>query len=143
MYYRKRKRPQFNTDDLVKQFMDKGGEVKTVSPVFGVDKEFDKKLSTFYQSVKWRGARDYVFAHNPNECAYCGTVDKLQIDHIRPLRHNWDLRLVIDNLQILCEDCNYKKGSNPDYRYHSGCIAERKRILAKEAASETQETVKP
>ena len=78
MYYRKRKRPQFNTDDLVKQFMDKGGEVKTVSPVFGVDKEFDKKLSTFYQSVKWRGARDYVFAHNPNECAYCGTVDKLQ-----------------------------------------------------------------
>lgn len=142
VYYRKRRRHKFNTNNLVKQFMNNGGEIKAISPVFGVDKEFDKILNKFYQSTEWREARGYVFAHHSNECAYCGSIEKLQVDHIRPLRHNWELRLVIDNLQILCEDCNYKKGSNPDYRYHSGCIAERKRILAKEATSDTQETTK-
>jgi hypothetical protein len=118
MYYRKRKRPNFNTNDLVEQFMNKGGEIKTVSPVFGVDKNFDKTLAKFYQSSEWREARDYIFAHTKNECAYCGSTEKLQIDHIKPLRHYWDLRTSPENLQILCEDCNYAKGSKSDYDYH-------------------------
>ena len=132
MYYRKRKRPKFTTNDLVKQFMNKGGEITAISPVFGVDKQFDKTLATFYQSVEWREARGYVFAHNPNECAYCGAVEKLQIDHVRPLRHNWDLRLSIDNLQILCEECNYAKGSNSDYQYHVYQLERRKWMLSDE-----------
>ena len=142
MYYRKRKRPRFNTNDLVNQFMNTGGEVTAVSPVFGVNKEFDKTLNKFYQSIEWREARGYVFAHNPNECAYCGSIEKLQIDHIRPLRHYWELRLTIENLQILCEDCNYAKGSNADYRYHLGCITERKRILGEESKKSIAEKTK-
>ena len=118
MYYRKRKIPKFNTDELVKKFMDGGGEVTAVAPAFGVDKQFDKNLAKFYQSAEWREARAYVLAHTKNECAYCGSEEKLQVDHIRPLRHYWDIRSSPDNLQILCEDCNYAKGSNSDYDYH-------------------------
>ena len=118
MYYRKRKRPKFNANDLVQQFMNKGGEIKVVSPVFGVDKNFDRTLAKFYQSNEWSETRGYIFAHTKNECAYCGSVEKLQIDHIQPLRYYWDLRTSPENLQILCEDCNYAKGSTSDHNYH-------------------------
>jgi len=118
MYYRKRKRPKFNTNDLVKQFMHNGGEIKKVPTAFGVDKNFDDTLDVFYRSNEWAEARGYIFAHTKNECAYCGSIENLQIDHIQPLRYYWDLRTSLENLQILCEDCNYAKGSNSDYNYH-------------------------
>jgi hypothetical protein len=121
MYQRKRKRQKFNIADdlaLAQQFMNKGGEVKKVPSAFGLDKNFDDTLDVFYRSNEWAEARGYIFAHTKNECAYCGSIEKLQIDHIRPLRYYWDLRTSLENLQILCEDCNYAKGSNSDYNYH-------------------------
>jgi 5-methylcytosine-specific restriction endonuclease McrA len=35
------------------------------------------------------------------------------VDHIRPLRKHWHLRLDPANLQVLCSDCNMGK-SNSD-----------------------------
>ena len=47
-------------------------------------------------------------------CAFCGTVDDLQIDHIIPLRKNGNNDLA--NLQLLCRTCNLKKSDKAIHR---------------------------
>lgn len=51
--------------------------------------------------------REEVFASHPNECAYCKSVDRLQVDHIVPVSRGGNSTL--DNLQILCANCNVLK----------------------------------
>ena len=41
----------------------------------------------------------------------CEIDRSLNIDHIKPLKTHWNLRLDINNLQILCKDCNKFKAS--------------------------------
>ncbi len=47
-----------------------------------------------------------------NKCAHCGATDNLQIDHIIPVCRNG--REDEDNMQVLCQSCNYKKGRGID-----------------------------
>lgn len=46
------------------------------------------------------------------------------VDHIKPIRKHWHLRLDSNNLQILCDDCNMGKGSRgeTDWRQHNNVI---------------------
>lgn len=43
---------------------------------------------------------------------------RIVADHIKSLRYNWELGLDPDNLQVLCDDCNWRKGARDqtDYR---------------------------
>lgn len=48
-------------------------------------------------------------------CAACMSVDDLELDHIKPVSRGGSNRL--DNLQLLCRDCNAQKGTEQiDYR---------------------------
>ena len=73
------------------------------------------KIQTFYRSVEWRKIRYEVLQRDGAKCCLCnrdrshGVV--MNVDHIKPLRFNWDLRLDADNLQVLCEECNHGKGN--------------------------------
>lgn len=42
-------------------------------------------------------------------CAYCGSTDELQVDHIVPLKHGGTNDR--SNLQVLCRSCNNAKGA--------------------------------
>ncbi len=44
------------------------------------------------------------------QCAYCHAKERLTIDHIQPLSRGGSNAK--KNLQVLCEDCNVKKGSD-------------------------------
>lgn len=83
-----------------------------------------KEAKDFYNSNEWKVCRKlFLESHIIRMCSYCGidlneeqNVKKLQVDHIKPLKYYWDLRIEQTNLQIICEDCNQSKGSfrNPN-----------------------------
>lgn len=75
----------------------------------------------FYKSWDWRTLRMQALKKHGARCQCCGatkdSVDisgnqvRIVVDHIQPLAKRWDLRLDLDNLQILCDECNMGKGA--------------------------------
>ena len=77
-----------------------------------------KKTTGFYISREWRELRYKVLQKNDGCCCLCGRSKAkhdiiLHVDHIKPRSKFPKLELDINNLQILCEDCNLGK-SNKD-----------------------------
>lgn len=82
--------------------------------------EVRRKLTAnhdFFSSHEWREARYMVLQIHGGICQLCGRGRKdgviIHVDHIKPRSKYPELALVINNLQILCEDCNLGK-SNKD-----------------------------
>ena len=72
----------------------------------------DHKVQRFYESYDWRRLRYAIIQKYGRECMCCGAKNvQIHVDHIKPLRKNWDLRLDPDNLQVLCFECNHGKGN--------------------------------
>ena len=77
--------------------------------VFGEEIYSDNKES-FYNSEEWKALREEVFQKYPAICMRCGNKNNLAVDHVKPKARYPDLKLDINNLQVLCRDCNYFKG---------------------------------
>lgn len=71
----------------------------------------------FYKSQAWKQLRYRAIKEMGNVCMGCGASPRtgavIQVDHIKPRSLYIELSLDIDNLQILCRDCNEGK-SNKD-----------------------------
>jgi ribosomal protein S30 len=67
----------------------------------------------FYSSRAWKILRYQAFERYGNKCACCGATPSdglvMHVDHIKPKSTSPELALDIENLQILCEDCNVGK----------------------------------
>jgi 5-methylcytosine-specific restriction endonuclease McrA len=66
----------------------------------------------FYASLSWKKLRYQALTQASGKCQCCGaTGDKspLHVDHIKPRSKYPDLALDINNLQVLCADCNIGK----------------------------------
>lgn len=81
-------------------------------------KSQEKRLSTirtkkdFYSSRLWKILRYQAFEKYGNSCQCCGATAKdvaIHVDHIHPRSTHPHLELDLNNLQILCEDCNSGK----------------------------------
>lgn len=79
-------------------------------------------LASFYLKPKdiiqtmdeYSALRRKVFKTYPNKCMACGSITRLEMDHIKP-RHKYpELTLVFENLQILCHECNQGKGARDE-----------------------------
>ena len=76
----------------------------------------------FYTSRQWQRLRYKVLSKSSMSCALCGARRsdgaELHVDHIEPRSLRPDLELDVDNLQVLCKDCNLGKSNldNTDFR---------------------------
>jgi 5-methylcytosine-specific restriction endonuclease McrA len=94
--------------------------------VAGTPYRYQKKSKTyyakysvdpFYESREWLAVRYQALMRYGARCMCCGATRRdnaiIQVDHIKPRSRYPALALDIDNLQILCRDCNMGK-SNTD-----------------------------
>jgi len=73
---------------------------------------------SFYKSSEWQEVRYQALKKHGRRCLVCGRNPRdhgiaIHVDHIKPRSLFPELALDIDNLQVLCEDCNLGK-SNRD-----------------------------
>lgn len=94
------------------------------------EKEKCVSKSTVSRQVVWaQKKRAWLMAVLDNRCKYCGETSNLTFDCIRPtggVHHRLSsvARMTFyvhqfrqGNVQILCHDCNSKKGAKPQPRY--------------------------
>lgn len=84
-------------------------------------KEYLEESHRFLSSFEWKRLRMQAFNTYGNRCQCCGAdarTTTLNVDHIKPRYTHPELQLDINNLQILCSDCNKGKGNwlVKDYR---------------------------
>ena len=83
--------------------------------VKGATSGTQKGIGEFYSSWEWKRLRYDFLKQKDRRCGCCGSTPadgaRMVVDHVKPIRHFWHLRLDASNLQILCNDCNMGKGS--------------------------------
>ena len=68
----------------------------------------------FFASREWRELRYRALLKHGKKCQCCGAKPPLvvlHVDHVKPRAKYPDLELSLDNLQVLCEECNMGKGA--------------------------------
>ena len=74
-----------------------------------------KKSDAFHVSDEWRKVRYAALKRSKGCCDCCCARAKkgkpLHVDHIKPRSKHGHLALDLDNLQVLCVDCNMGKGN--------------------------------
>lgn len=74
-----------------------------------------KSAREFFASDEWRKLRYLALKLHGAACQCCGATRQsgaiLHVDHIKPRSKYPELELEVDNLQILCVDCNRGKGA--------------------------------
>lgn len=68
----------------------------------------------FLQTREWRELRYLAIKKHGQKCVCCGRSPpsvSIHVDHIKPRHTHPTLALDMNNLQILCDDCNLGKGA--------------------------------
>lgn len=87
------------------------------------DKIFEA-TDSFLVSFEWRRVRMVALKKYGAICQCCGATPKtgavMNVDHIKPRKVFPELALDVDNLQVLCHECNHGKGNwdMTDWRPH-------------------------
>lgn len=80
-------------------------------------------MKDFYSSRAWKLLRYQAFEKYGNRCQCCGARPEdgiaLHVDHVVPRSKKPELALDLNNLQILCEDCNIGKLNQWDTDWRS------------------------
>ena len=104
---------------LGKSFRDRVDEAISLARKFatGVDKADRTYRKLVHLKTEVRPAsrnhlsaskRKRILLRGKGRCVKCGSRENLEIDHVVPLARGGSNRL--ENLQLLCQDCNRRKG---------------------------------
>lgn len=58
-----------------------------------------------YHTPEWRRLRKKIVEEHPY-CAMCGSRERLEVHHIKPVRYNPELMGDESNLMVLCSQCH-------------------------------------
>jgi 5-methylcytosine-specific restriction protein A len=71
---------------------------------------YHEKYKDFYNSSEWKALRNYKFGQANGLCEHClkkGIVRQgREVHHRISIEEDWNKRLDIDNLVLLCPDCH-------------------------------------
>lgn len=89
---------------------------KVGKPVrFGSSKVKPFEGDEFLQSYEWRRVRMVALKKYGPKCQCCGATPAdgavMNVDHIKPRKLFPQLALDVNNLQVLCHECNHGKGN--------------------------------
>ena len=82
-----------------------------------------KAKDSFYNSWEWKAVRYEALLLHGRRCQCCGWSPKdggdgyLVVDHIKPRARYPKLELCLDNLQVLCNDCNMGKSRKHEHDF--------------------------
>src|SRR3990167_10699854 len=89
-------------------------------------KKWLKKIAEdkeFFSGPLWQILRFGAFSRHGNKCLCCGRQPPdvvLHVDHVKPRSKYPELAHDINNLQILCEDCNLGKSNDYETDFRKG-----------------------
>ena len=73
----------------------------------------DDKEQAFYKSTGWKIVRKKALARDNYLCQDClkmgYTVPAQTVHHIIPIKEQWTLRLIVENMVSLCESCHQQR----------------------------------
>lgn len=75
---------------------------------------YDKKTTRFYNDPVWRSTSKLVLLRDDGVCQMCGG-EATMVDHIIPIKKDWNRRLDLTNLQASCKACNDAKANRENY----------------------------
>lgn len=83
---------------------------KTIHPVVSF-----QSTDAFLNTYEWRKVRMQALKKHSARCQCCGATPAtgavMNVDHIKPRKLFPQLALDLDNLQVLCHECNHGKGN--------------------------------
>ena len=70
---------------------------------------YQRHSASVIRSNRWPALRLAAKRRDGFKCISCGSVGRLEVDHIRPVRTHPELSFDLDNLQTLCSACHTRK----------------------------------
>ena len=99
----------------VNQYLDDCAELMATVIAGQLPKPKKVAQPEFLESYAWRKLRMEALLKYGPKCMCCGATPKtgaiMNVDHIKPRQTHPELALELDNLQILCGECNHGKGN--------------------------------
>ena len=98
---------------------------QSVKAYIEVHSKIDPASSAFLSSFEWKAVRMMALKKYGPVCQCCGATPAtgavMNVDHIKPRKIFPQLALDVNNLQVLCGDCNAGKGNwdMTDWRDHA------------------------
>lgn len=88
---------------------------KRAASSFIQNSKIDPTSDEFLSSFEWRATRMMALKKHGATCQCCGASAKtgavIHVDHIKPRKKFPSLALDVENLQVLCHECNHGKGN--------------------------------
>lgn len=75
----------------------------------GVRDDFRRYSRPVLRTKRWKVLRQEILERDGWKCRSCGARGRLEVDHLKPVRHAPDLAFDKSNLQTLCQPCHTRK----------------------------------